>query len=215
MFAPHVDDETLQAAITTSPAAAGIPPEVVRRAARSSINWHRATVTSLSFAAGLPGGLVLAATIPADLAQYFAQVLILVQKLAYLYGWPSLMDDDKRLDDETRLYVTLFVGVAMGSEVANAAIGKVAQEFAKQVAHRLPREALTKYAIYNLIKQVGKWIGVRITKDRFAKGLSKAVPLLGGALSGGLSWVTFSAMANRLDAHLAELPLADRAPEEE
>ena len=35
----------------------------------------------------------MAATIPADLAQDFWHAIVLSQKLAYLYGWPDLLED--------------------------------------------------------------------------------------------------------------------------
>ena len=39
--------------------------------ANSCINNHLLKVTSLSVVAGIPGGLAMAATIPADMAQYY------------------------------------------------------------------------------------------------------------------------------------------------
>lgn len=57
-------------------------------------------------------------------------------------------------------------------------------------------------------KQVAKWIGIKLTKESFEKALSKLVSVLGGIVSGSLSWVTFSAMANRRDMHLSALPPA-------
>ena len=50
---------------------------ILRRTSESS---------AMSFAAGLPGGLALAATIPADTLQFFAMSLRMAQELAYLYG---------------------------------------------------------------------------------------------------------------------------------
>ena len=44
------------------------------------------TSSAMSFAAGIPGGLAVAATIPADTLQFFAMSLKLAQELAYLYG---------------------------------------------------------------------------------------------------------------------------------
>ena len=48
-----------------------------------------------------------------------------------------------------------------------------------------------------------------MTKDIFAKGVSKAVPVVGAAVSGGLTLATFAPMAERLRKHLAESELAD------
>ena len=45
--------------------------EVIDRLADSYINSHTTKVTALSAVSGLPGGWTMAATIPADLAQYY------------------------------------------------------------------------------------------------------------------------------------------------
>ena len=50
---------------------------ILRRTSESS---------AMSFAAGIPGGLAIAATIPADTLQFFAMSLRMAQELAYLYG---------------------------------------------------------------------------------------------------------------------------------
>lgn len=49
---------------------------------------------------------------------------------------------------------------------------------------------------------MAKWIGVKLTKDMFAKGVSKAVPIIGGMTSGMLTFVTFKPMANKLQKEL-------------
>ena len=86
----------------------------------------------------------------------------------------------------------------MGVSVANEAIQQLAQNFAKQIVKRLPKYALTKTVIYPIVKQVAKWIGVKLTKESFAKGLGKVVPVLGGVISGGLTYVTFKPGAKKL-----------------
>ena len=47
-------------------------------------------------------------------------------------------------------------------------------------------------------------IGVKVTKDSFAKGISKAVPILGGIVSGGITYVSMKPMGNRLSKVLSE-----------
>ncbi len=41
------------------------------------------------------------------------------------------------------------------------------------------------------------------------KTVSKAIPLVGAAVSGGLTFATYLPMAKRLKKHLSSLPLAD------
>ena len=70
--------------------------------------------------------------------------------------------EEGKLNDEMAYILTLFTGGMMGSQVALETIKQMSKAFAEQVAIRLPRQALTKYAIYNISKQVAKWIGIKL-----------------------------------------------------
>lgn len=151
----------------------------------------------------------MAAALPADLVQFYHYIIVVAQKLAYLYGWPSLFDEDGKIDDETKLRLTLFIGVMMGSAQAGNAITIISKKIAEQTLRKLPSRALTKSGVYSISKQVAKWVGVRLTKSTFAKGVSKAVPIVGGVVSGSMSYVSFKIMANKLKKYLETLPLAN------
>ena len=178
--------------------------EAIERAARGIINSHLAKATVASTAAGIPGGLAMAATMPADIAQYYWHVLVVAQKLGYLYGWPDLLDDKGQITEGTRNVLTLFVGVMLGAQAANKLVGEIAKQVSLQAAKRLPQQALTKTMYYPVVKQVAKWIGVKMTKDTFGKGVGKAIPILGGVLSGAITAFSFKPMAEKLQKHLRE-----------
>jgi len=204
----RVNKEELEKAIDTSPGEARIKASIIEKIAKSSINWHTAKTTGLSTLAGLPGGWIMAGTIPADLIQFYYHVIQIIQKLAYLYGWPQLTDEDDNIDDETLLRVTLFIGVMFGTDVANKAIKTLATRLATEIEKRLPQKALTKYGIYNVSKKVGLWIGIKVTKDSFSKSVGKLIPILGGIISGTITFFTFRPMSKRLKKHLKGLDLA-------
>lgn len=206
-LASHCPGQQVDEAIRTRPARAGISPDLIDSLADSSIKLHVLGASSISFATGLPGGWAMAATIPADLAQYFLHSIVLAQKLAYLYGWPDLLEDGE-LDEETELRITLLLGAMLGAERANVVLSKVASQFAGQVAYRLPRQALTKTAYYPVVKQIGRWIGVRVTKQSFARGLAKVIPIISAATSAALTATFMWPMANRLKNHLRTLRYA-------
>lgn len=86
----HCTDEQIEKAVVTSPATAGIPLKVIAEAAKASIAYETSKVTGISTLAGIPGGLAMIGTVPADLAQYMGHMLRVVQKLAYIYSWPDL-----------------------------------------------------------------------------------------------------------------------------
>lgn len=178
--------------------------EAIERAARGVINSHLTTATVTSTAAGIPGGLVMAATMPADIAQYYWHVLVVAQKLGYLYGWPDLLDDKGQITEGTRNVLTLFVGVMFGAQAASKLVGEIAKRVSLQAAKRLPQQALTKTIYYPVVKQVAKWIGVKMTKDTFGRSVGKAIPILGGVLSGAITAISFKPMAEKLQKHLRE-----------
>lgn len=146
----YCSPEQLNLAISSRPIN-GVSKEIIDRIANACINSHTTKVTTISAVAGIPGGFVMAGTIPADMAQYYWHVFVLAQKLAYLYGFPDLRDENGNLTDTASDMLTLFVGVMMGASAANQAIKGLAKEFAKQVVKRLPQKALTKTMYYPII----------------------------------------------------------------
>ncbi|MEU4358301.1 hypothetical protein [Streptomyces virginiae] len=202
-------EEQIRRAIEETPAAAGIPVEVLDKAANDSISYETTKASALSAAAGIPGLLFLPATVPADVAQYFGHMLRIAQKLAYLYSWPDLFSgENDDLDDATKGVLTLFIGVMFGTQSANAAVGKVAGMMSKEVAKKLPQKALTQGVIYPIVKKVAGYLGVQMTKQTFARTVSKAIPVVGAVVSGGLTLATYLPMAKRLKRHLSGLDLA-------
>lgn len=184
-------DEEIDRAVTLNPPAAGISIDVLDRAAKSSIGFETTKATAISTAAGIPGGFAMLGTIPADTAQYFAHMIRISQKLAYLYGWPDLFDNNaEELDDATKNVLILFLGVMLGANAATGAVSKLSAMMATQVAKKLPAQALTKGLIYPIVKKVATQLGVKMTKSLFANGVAKAIPVVGGVVSGGLTLAT-------------------------
>lgn len=201
--------EIVDKAIQYNPAYAGIGVEEINKIAECCIAFETRKVTAISAIAGLPGGFVMLGTIPADLAQYFGHILRILQKLIYLYGWDDLNIDSERMNDETKNLLTLFVGIMFGVNGAVEAVNKIATQVAKQVVKKLPQKALTKGIIYPIVKKVATFLGVKMTKDIFAKGVVKIIPLVGAAVSGGLTYVTFKPMSEELRKYLASCKLAN------
>ena len=202
-LALYCNIDELNIAVNESPTKV-LNEKQISRIANGCIKYHLVLVCSASALAGLPGGWALAGTIPADIAQFYGHVFALAQKLLYLYGWPDLRSENGKLNDETAHILTLFTGVMMGSQMALDAVKTLSRAFAEQVVVRLPKQALTKYAVYNISKQVAKWIGIKLTKDGFARGISKVIPLIGAPISAGLTYWTFKPMAGRLKRSLDE-----------
>ena len=180
-----------------------VSEKVVDRLARQCINKHTALATATSTVVGLPGGLTMAAALPADVVQYFFHVFVLSQKLAYLYGYPDFCEEDGELNDMASNLLTIFMGVMMGAPVAAKGISELSVAMAESAVTRLPRVALTKTAIFTVASQIARMIGTRLTKNGFAKGVGRFIPIAGGLFSGGLTLLTFRRGGNRLRRQLS------------
>lgn len=197
----------IEQAIAGTPGGAGISPSVLDEIARSAIEFETRKSTAISFTAGLPGGFAMVGTVPADITQFYVHAFRIMQKLAFIYGWQDFLTDADEVDDETLWKFAAFLGVMMG--VAGAANG--VKNFAVKVAgpalqKQIANKALTKTAWYVPMKQTMRLIGVQVTKQSFAKTVSKVVPVVGGVVSGGLTFVTLRIQSSRLMNHLREIP---------
>ena len=175
--------------------------------ASDAISFETKKSTALSFAAGIPGGPAMLGTVPADLAQYYVHSLRIMQKLAYLYGWKEFLTDLDDVDDETIAQMGLFFGVMLGVAGAAESLSGFARVIvAPAIEKRIARKALMKTTWYPVVKKSLKVIGVSVTKQSMAKTMSKIVPLIGGVISGGMTFVALQTQATRLKQHLRQLP---------
>ena len=196
------DDIDLQTIIDMGPVSAGIPQERIEKAATKLIFVRTSQSSVASFVAGIPGGFAMAATIPADVAQFFGMTLRLAQELSYLYGASDLWTEDQLDDERVRNQLILYCGVMFGVSGAVSGVRVLSTQIAKTTLKKLPQKALTKTFWYPIIKQISKAIGVKVTKTTVTQGISKAVPIVGGVISGSLNYVSMMPMANRLNAAL-------------
>lgn len=207
---PHFSPEVVELAVATSPAQAGIEPDRLAAIANGSIKFETAKVTAISAASGIPGGLAMLGTIPADTAQYFAHVIRIAQKLAYLYGWSELVGEEDEMDDEARGILILFMGVMFGAKGAGEGIGKISAQAAKVAMRRIPQKTLAELPLYRvLVKPIARQLGVQMNKEIFAKGVGKVIPVVGAIASGGITLATYAPMCYKLKNYLAGLELAD------
>jgi hypothetical protein len=204
--------EQVPMAIAEGTLRANIPIAALDSLANAVINAEAVKVTAISAAAGIPGGFAMAATIPADLAQFYGFVIRAAQELAYIYGFDEMFTESSELDEATESQLILYIGVMSGVGAANAAVAKLFGETAmKAVAKKVAAKALTKTWYYPIVKKIATMLGQKMVKETFAKGVSKAVPILGGVISGGLTLATFKPMTRKLQKHLSNM--AHMSPE--
>lgn len=151
IFSSKVD--LLENIINNGPIGGGITREEINNIANRLIMKRTSQSSIASFAAGIPGGLAMAATIPADILQFFGMSLRLAQELSYLYGADDLWENGKVDDEKVKNQLILYCGVMFGVSGA-------------------------------------------------VSGVSKAIPVIGGVISGTINFASMMPMARKLNATL-------------
>lgn len=210
LFKNHPQD-VIDAAITSTPASAGISSQEIDKIVDEVIKYERNCVSGISAALSAPGGWAMAATIPADIIQYYGYTLRATQKLLYLYGFPEIDTDEEGLllDTETLNTIILCLGVMNGVAGANNAIKGMAKALAVGVEKQLMKQALAKGAFYPFVKGVLKWFNINLTKAVFTGFFKKAIPLVGGVIGGGITYLSFKPCCIHLKNALQDTMLSN------
>lgn len=192
----------IQDVLELGPVSANIPQDRLTALANKHILKRTSESSVASFVTGIPGGFVMAATIPMDVLQFFGMALRLAQELSYMYGASDLWQNGQVDDEKVKNQLLLYCGVMFGVSGAVSGVRVLTTQIAKTTLKKLPQKALTKTFWYPIVKQIGKAIGVKVTKSTVAKGVSKVIPVIGGVISGGLNFASMMPMANRLQRAL-------------
>lgn len=209
-FMKNYANDVIQDAVKFNPAHAGITVEEIDNIADQVIQYERNCVSGISLALGAPGGVAMVATLPADIAQYYGYMLRAIQKLLYLYGFPEInVENGVNIDDETMNLITLCLGVMYGVEGSVASIKILSNALGKGVEKKLLQKALTKGTFYPIVKKISRWFSVCMTKQVFAGFFRKAIPVVGGVVGGGITYLSFKPCCDNLKKSLQDTTLCN------
>ena len=196
----------LRDAIDTTPALAGLTPRDIDKIAKRSIGRDARRTTVLSIAAGIPGGMAAAATIPADLAQFYGYLIRCIQKLTYLYGWRDLIRiSGGQADAASGSALVIMLGVMAGDKQADAVLARLARLRAGGANDAALRMALEAKALSREVAQISDTLTKRLAQRLGGQVVGKAMPLVGAVISGTISNADFYAMARRLQKQFKSL----------
>lgn len=209
-FMKNYSNDVIQDAVKFNPAHAGIKVEEIDNIADQVIQYERNCVSGISLALGAPGGAAIFATLPTDITQYYGYMLRTIQKLLYLYGFPEInVGNGVNIDDETMNLITLCLGVMYGVEGSVASIKVLSNALGKGVEKKLLQKALTKGTFYPIVKKISRWFGVYMTKQVFAGFFKKAIPVVGGVVGGGITYLSFKPCCDNLKKSLQDTALCN------
>lgn len=190
--------------------------DAIRQKASEIIQSSTRKTALTSFTTGLPSSIpLMAAAGTVDLVQYFGFALNLAQKIAYLFGEDEIFPKDVtevgtiltdgmetkdgvEVPEEAQVRLISYLGAMLGVSGAASLILKTSKQAGAVIGKKVAAQALTKTVWYPIFKKVGSMLGYKITKKTVESIITKAVPLIGGVISGGITYVTFKPMGNRL-----------------
>lgn len=173
----------------------------LRKHAKRIVASNTTKTAAVSFASGIPSNVfVMIPAGTADVVQYFGFAMRMAQQISYLYGEDDLFEsvEASGLSEEAKVRVIAYLGGMFGAAGAAALIVNTSKKVGEQVGKKVAARALTKTVWYPVVKKTGAVLGAKITKKTVEKTVAKAMPVLGGAVSGGIAWASFKPMGNRL-----------------
>lgn len=156
----------------------------VESAAKSFINYQIAKCTTSGFITGLGGLITLPVAIPANVGSVLYVQMRMIACLAQMGGFDTSSDQV-----QTLVYACL----------AGISIDQVIKQFGIQLGVKVTT-AMVKKIPGTVLTKTNQKVGFRLVTKFGSKGLiniGKAVPIVGGVISGGFDLVETKLIANR------------------
>ena len=151
-FSKELDPQDIPTLLEQGPTSL-LSQEILDRVANACIRDNVLLASGTSVLAGLPGGIAMAITIPADVAQFYGFSLKLAQELGYIYGYEDLWASRDELSEDAQNTLLLYLGVMLGVNGTAALLRAGGITIAKQVMKTVPNKALTKTLWYPILKK--------------------------------------------------------------
>ena len=156
----------------------------IESAAKSFINYQIVKCTTSGFITGLGGLITLPVAIPANISSVLYVQMRMIACLAQMGGF------DIKSDQVQTLVYACLAGISIDQVVKQVGI-KFGVKVANQMVNKIPGNVLIK---------INQKVGFRFLTKFGTKGLinlGKAIPVVGGVISGGFDFAETKIIANR------------------
>ena len=153
-------------------------------AAQSFVNYQIAKCTTSGFITGLGGLLTMPITIPANIGSVLYVQMRMIACLAYMGGY------DTNSDQVQTLVYACLAGISLDQVMKQVSV-KIGTKVATNLVKKIPGTVLTK---------INQKVGFRLITKFGTKGvinIGKAIPVIGGLISGGFDFVETKVIADR------------------
>lgn len=186
-------EELLPTIFEKGPYKAGVPIDVIRKKCEDAIKNETLKATGASFIAGVPGGFAMFGTVPADTLQFMSHALRICQQISYLSGIKTSPIEE--IENAASNEILVYLGIMLGVEGAHVLLTQLTKIAGKKI---------TVNTLTPLLQKIATQVGFKLTVKTTGNAISKVVPILGGALSGLLTYATLKPMSKRLQEKIIE-----------
>ena len=157
--------------------------------ADSEINSTRRKVSAISAGTGLGSNPFLSVGLAiGDMAQYMAFSMNIAQKLAYIYGYPDLRDDNGKITQKTLGMLIPMLGVMFGAKGSGAALDVIAKELG----------LMEKILKNQIVKRIMQTLHIKLSEKLPQKIGGKLIPFIGVPISWSFTYFSFGPACKKL-----------------
>lgn len=192
-------------AVASTPQQAEFDAKDIDAVANRVIREETMGLTAFSALSGIPKGWFILMSLPADIAQYYARMLRLVQKLHYLYGGEELEFEGGKATEQTRDRLLELMGAMYGNTDARETIGTISTAISAKFESKTNSKVKKKIMSAAPIQNATAYINQKVPVTKLISGAERSVIPYGKMLASGVvSYTAFRDMAKRLKEYLAQ-----------
>lgn len=208
--------EQIKVAINTNPAKAGIELAVINPIAEECINYQIKVLTKIFTRHYLLGELQTFVISPKKVpAPFFARIIthifVIIQKLAYLYGWPEIMQTgtDSEMNEVSKNILLSFLGIMNGDSEAKRIITKASTKISHNIGKSIEQLVLTKTGWYPILVKTATLAIITFTKLVTMINFNSRIIIVGALLSWKFVNIDLKLMINKMCEELKTQPLCN------
>lgn len=190
--------------LATEPPHRFLSVKVLNHIANQEIRRHSELLAMGSAGSSLTGCVATWVGIPTELAQYSVNLVLLIQKLAYLYGWDDFYTYGA-VTTETRARITFLMGSMLGIREADELLRRACHSYQGQVSITPMRYAGDRSPIDKVITEISKRLLVLSAKGGITAWVGRKAPLIGVTLGASTSYILVKPSLVRLKVFLRDL----------
>lgn len=190
--------------LATEPPHRFLSVKVLNHIANQEIRRHTELLAIGSAGSSLTGCVGTWVGIPTELAQYSVNILLLIQKLAYLYGWDDFFTYGS-VTTETRARFTFLMGSMLGIREADELLRSACTLYQGQVSITPMRYLGKESPIDKVIAEISKRLLILSAKGGITAWIGRKAPLIGVTLGATSSYLLVKPSLVRLKVLLRDL----------